>query len=186
MNNMDIIGRILNENNLVLKDSDEVRLILGISPFPDKSIRTKMAKSYPFEVASFITSSFEEKIQLFCVMNLFFGLENTKKLIEEFKKSNITGQDFALYLEKKFKVYLGNADEEEELKKFIKLYPNAKVLCCGQEAYKAVKKLEEFKGQIFKMTYPGGKNTNDQAIVKEWLLFSHCNSSQIIQIFRLI
>lgn len=189
MNNINQIGRILKDNKLSFDKTDEVRLILGQSPYPckqGKSIITCMDESYPFNVASFVTSSFEEKFQLFCIMNLFFGFENTKEIIEEFKHSKITGQDFALYLEEKFKVYLGNADEEEKLKNFIKLYPNAKILCCGQEPYKAVKRLKEFNGECLKITYPGGQNRNDQAIVKEWLLFSHCNSSKIIQIFRLI
>ncbi|CAJ1224407.1 hypothetical protein LLWA12L8_FAMOGCFE_01638 [Lactococcus lactis] len=192
MNNMAIIKRILTEKKLVLKDSDEVRLILGQSPYPDTSKRTIMNSNYPFSVAAFVTPSFEETIQLFCVMNLFFGLDNAKILINEFKNSNVSGQDFVCYLGSNFNIYFGNVSEKNNVSNFLTSHPNANILCCGRASQKYIKYLKYIKNfkifnkRVFNIVYPGSFTFSKSSTVKQWLVFSHANSKPILKTFRLV
>lgn len=189
MNNIDQIGRILIDNNLSFDKTDEVRLILGQSPYPDASKRTIMNSDYPFSVAAFITPSFEETIQLFCVMNLFFGLDNAKTLIKEFKNSNVSGQDFVCYLGSNFNIFLGNVSEENNVSKFLTSYPNANILCCGTASQKYIKYIKNFKifnKRVFNIVYPGSFTFSKSSTVRQWLVFNHTNSNRILNTFRLI
>lgn len=186
MNNIDQIGRILIDNNLSFDKTDEVRLILGQSPYPNTSKRTKMVSNYPFNIASFVTPSFEETIQLFCVMNLFFGLDNAKILINDFKNNKVSGQDFVCYLESNFNVFLGNVSEKSKVKIFLTNHPNAKILCCGRKSQQHIKKFKDFKGQVFDIVYPGSFTLSKSSTVRQWLVFNHTNSNRILNTFRLI
>ncbi|OSP86479.1 hypothetical protein B9W73_09990 [Lactococcus lactis] len=190
MNNIDQIGRILKDNNLSFGKTDEVRLILGQSPYPDTSKRTIMNSNYPFSVAAFVTPSFEETIQLFCVMNLFFGLDNAKILINEFKKNNISGQEFVCYLGRNFKVFLGNVSEKSKVSNFLTNHKNVKILCCGRASQKFITKFNtnnvNFKIQKFDIVYPGSFNFRNSSTVKQWLLFNHQKSQGVKNEFSLL
>ncbi|TRW54213.1 hypothetical protein FNJ55_08235 [Lactococcus lactis] len=180
------IDTILKNNHLVINDVKDTRLILGESPYPNTSKRTKMVSNYPFNIASFVTPSFEETIQLFCVMNLFFGLDNAKILINDFKNNKVSGQDFVCYLESNFNVFLGNVSEKSKVKIFLTNHPNAKILCCGRKSQQHIKKFKDFKGQVFDIVYPGSFTLSKSSTVRQWLVFNHTNSNRTLNTFRLI
>jgi hypothetical protein len=186
MNNIDQIEGILNENNLVLNNTDKVRLILGQDPYPVTSYQTIMKNCYPFEVASFVTPFFEEKIQLFCIMNLFFGLDNAKILIEEFKHKSVSGSDFVLFLEKKAQIYFGNVSEEDNLKKFLSKHEDVRILCCGNIAKNNDLISNVPSQKRFAIVNPSNVTFMYPSTVQAWLLFNDKNSSQIKNIFSLI
>ncbi|WP_367293843.1 hypothetical protein [Lactococcus lactis] len=186
MNNINQIEGILNENNLVLNNTDKVRLILGQDPYSENSYQTIMKNCYPFEVASFVTPFFEEKIQLFCVMNLFFGLDNAKILIEEFKHQSVSGSDFVLFLEKKAQIYFGNVSEEDNLKKFLSKHEDVRILCCGNKAQDNNLLSKVPSQNRFAIVNPSNLTFKNPSTVQAWLLFNHKSSSQIKNIFSLI
>ncbi|MFT8630661.1 hypothetical protein [Liquorilactobacillus hordei] len=150
-----------------------IRLIIGQSKF--KSGFTAMEKPYPFSVAAFIPSNWNDgnrNLAFRRVLGMIYGKKIAEKKLTKWKNSTTVGAKIVNLL-KKDNVYLANiCESEKEIVEFLeKATDEIKILALGDDAitffYEERISLFLGKTSLYKYTLPT-TNGNSQQLFEEF------------------
>lgn len=159
------------------KNTETIRLIVGISKYNKPSLVTSMGNNYPFDTAAFVIDdiqncSVSELTSFRRVLGMIFSPKRAKKLIGYWKKNNTSGPQIALYLKKNFNIYFGNYSEKSNLTTFIEAN-NTKKLKILLLTVKSFKNpiFKKSHVEIFKYTHPSPRGNTQQLFTD----FDYCS-----------
>jgi hypothetical protein len=150
-----------------------IRLIIGQSSF--KSGFTAMKKPYPFSVAAFIPSNWDDgnrNLAFRRVLGMIYGKRIAKEKLKEWKDSNTVGVKVVNLL-KEDNVYLANiCESKKEIVAFLeKETDEIKILALGDDAitFFYEERISLFLGKVslYKYTLPT-TNGNSQQLFEEF------------------